>query len=193
MSADRRIDLHVSVPDFGSRSFDPGSSQGGNATRQPPDGHTQDRFERLLNGADADKRPEVDAEKVSAPNPFSLLGALPVADLSRPVQQAAPALSHQIGSSIERLMVDDDHNGQRQVRMELKDDLLPGVTVVIQELDGRLQVDFICSVESSRLRLNEAAPEQARSLAERLRRDVLLRVQSDDDEDPCLLETLACS
>jgi hypothetical protein len=109
------------------------------------------------------------------------------------VRQQAPDLSHQIGSSIERLMVDDGHNGQRQVRMELKDELLPGVTVVIQELDGRLQVDFICSVESSRLRLNEAAPEQARSLAESLRRDVLLRVQTDDDEDPCLLETLACS
>jgi hypothetical protein len=193
MNVDRRIDLNVSVPDFDSRSFDPGSSQGGNATRQPPDGQTQDRFERLLAGTDTDKLPDVDAEKVSAPNPFSVLVGLPVADLPRPVRQQAADLSHQIGSSIERLMVDDGHNGQHQVRMELKDELLPGVTVVIQELDGRLQVDFICSVESSRLRLNEAAPEQARSLAESLRRDVLLRVQTDDDEDPCLLETLACS
>mgnify|MGYP000970440488 FL=1 len=97
----------------------------------------------------------------------------------------------EVATGIERLMVGDGSSGHRQVRIELKDELLPGVSVTVQDTDGRVQVDFICSNEDSRLRLNAALPTNAHTLAQRLRRDVLMRVQSDDDEYPCLQETLA--
>ena len=195
MNVDRKIDLHVSVPDFGHHQFESGTPNGNGARQQQPDAQAKDHFERMLAGEidEVAKLQNGGAENGAPANMFSLLSGLPMAEPSRPGLPPEFELSAQIGSSIERLMVDDGQHGQRQVRMALKDDLLPGVTVVIQELEGRLQVDFICGVESSRLRLNQAAPEQARTLADRLRRDVLLRIQTDDDDDPCLLETLACS
>jgi hypothetical protein len=49
-------------------------------------------------------------------------------------------------------------------------------------------VDFVCSNEQSRLQLNRAAPNLANQLADRLKQDVLVRVQTDDDEDLCLYE-----
>ena len=194
MNVDRKIDLHVSVPDFGHHQFESGTPSGGGARQQQPDAQTRAHFESVLAGEinEGAKLQDGGAENGSPASMFSLLSGLPMVKPSRPERMPEFELSAQIGNSIERLMVNDGEHGQRQVRMELKDDLLPGVTVVIQELEGRLQVDFVCSVESSRLRLNQAAPEQARTLAERLGRDVLLRIQTDDDEDPCLLETLVC-
>lgn len=195
MNVDRKIDLHVSVPDFGHHQFESGTPNGDGARQQQPDAQTRSHFERMLAGEinEVVKVQDGNSENGSPANMFDLLSGLPMAKPSRPGLVPEFELSAQIGSSIERLMVDDGQHGQRQVRMELKDDLLPGVTVVIQEFEGRLQVDFVCSVESSRLRLNSAAPEQARALADRLRRDVLLRIQTDDDDDLCLLEILACS
>ena len=188
MSMERRIDLNVSVPDFRGQEFHTGGQR--QSALPQPDAQAKSRFDEALAGKNtSEAQPEV-AERVSAPNPFSLFGSLQPPG-ERPAAGLAPALSSRIGDGIERLMVDDGSNGNRQVRMELKDDLLPGVTVALQELEGRLQVDFICSNETSRLRLNEAAPSQAQALAERLRREVLLRVQTDDPEDLCLTEALA--
>ena len=186
MSMERRIDLNVSVPDFRGQEFQTGSQRQSNLPQ--PDAQAKSRFEEAMAGEPRAQTPA--QERVSAPNPFSLFGSLQQPG-ERPAAGLAPALSSRIGDGIERLMVDDGSNGNRQVRMELKDDLLPGVTVALQELEGRLQVDFICSNETSRLRLNEAAPSQAQALAERLRREVLVRVQTDDPEDLCLTEALA--
>lgn len=189
MSLERRIDLNVSVPDFRGQEFQTGGQR--QSALPQPDAQAKSRFDEALAGKNTSEAQAEVAERVSAPNPFSLFGSLQPPAGSPAAGGLAPALSSRIGDGIERLMVDDGSNGNRQVRMALKDDLLPGVTVAIQELDGRLQVDFICSDESSRLRLNEAAPSQAQALAERLRREVLLRVQTDDPEDPCLTEALA--
>lgn len=108
--------------------------------------------------------------------------------------QADPVMTelvNVINTGLQRLMVSDGSSGNRQVRMMLKEDVLPGVSVVIHEVAGRLQVDYVCSQEASRLRLNDAAPEQARVLAASLNREVLVTVQTDDEEDLCLLEALA--
>jgi flagellar hook-length control protein FliK len=86
------------------------------------------------------------------------------------------------------MMVGDGSSGNRQVRIELQDDALPGVSITVQQIDGRLQVDFVCSNEQSRLQLNRATPNLANQLADRLKQDVLVRVQTDDDEDLCLYE-----
>jgi hypothetical protein len=180
VTVDRRIELGVAVPDFGSALH---TGTGGSQQRQEPEAGARERFEQALTSGTLPAGPA----GAAAASPFSLL-----AQRTAPATAAPdPHLSQGIGSAVERLMVSDGRSGNQQVRMELKDDLLPGVTVIVQELEGRLQVDFICSVEASRLRLNEAAPSQAHELAQRLRRDVLLRVQTDDEDDPCLLEAAA--
>lgn len=188
MSTDRRIDLNVGVPDFGARQFQTGA--GGDQQRRldQPDQNAQDRFEQALAGQAS--MPEVAPERVSPPSPFSLLAGLGASAPDAKEASRIADVATRIGESIERLMVGDGQHGNRQVRMELKGDVLPGVTVAIQELNGRLQVDFICSNEESRLRLNAAAPAQANTLAGRLQREVLVCVQTDDVDDACLVEAL---
>jgi hypothetical protein len=99
-------------------------------------------------------------------------------------------LERQLQESLSRLMVDDDHRGNRQVRMELKDDLLPGVTVIVEQSQGRLQVTYVCGVEASRLKLCDQGRDQAQILATRLEREILVAVRTNDDQDPCLVEFL---
>ena len=186
MSTDRSINLNVGVPDFGARQFQTGAQSDPQCPMDQPDSNTQERFEQALAGQSLPA--QALPERVSAPNPFSLFGGVQVSTPAAADAHLSADVTSRIGASIERLMVDDGQHGNRQVRMELKDDVLPGVTVAIQELNGRLQVDFICSNEDSRLRLNAAALVQARTLAERLHREVLLCVQTDDVEDACLVE-----
>lgn len=182
MSTDRPINLDVSTPNLGTSLGNQWTNSQPNARREP-DAEAHNRFEETLS-----KPPVGAVEKpVSAPvpSPFSLFGA---ATAQAPIPMDT-ALSQQLVDGMERLMVGE--NGGRHVRMELKDELLPGVTVEIQETEGRLQVDFFCGVEASRHRLNAAAPEHAPRLASRLGRDVLLRVQTSDPGQPCLFEVAA--
>lgn len=184
MSMRRTVDLNLSTPGYGAQGFEDGP--GARSQQQArPDAQARQRFEQAM--ADpAGAGPQ--AAGSATPRPFALFGSL-AAPL--PAPPAGPGLGEPMVEGIERLMVGDGRSGNRQVRMELKDELLPGVSVVLQELEGRLQVDFICRNEDSRQRLNAAAQANARTLAERLRRPVLVRVQTDDEEDPCLQEALA--
>lgn len=192
---DRSIRLDVSVPDFGSRmdaQTSPGSH--GNLPKEAADPKAQQRFNEALAAKSVATSPLLGTagSQTTPPalTPLSLFGAWRTPPDNVP-SQTPPAVDPELSEALlERLMVDDGngHGTGKQVRMELKGDVLPGVTIAIQELEGRLQVDFICSIESSRLRLNAAIPAQAQTLAERLQRPVLLRVQTDDDEDLCLFE-----
>ena len=101
------------------------------------------------------------------------------------------ALNQRLTTVIAGLYVGEGAHGGKQVRLDLKEDALPGVTVAIEEVGGRMQIDFTCSVEASRLRLNDAVPEVAPQVAGRLERDVLMRVQTDDEEDRRLFEVAA--
>lgn len=189
MTGDRAIRLDVSVPDLGARAGQ-GERSGGGSRQLPADAHDRQRFEQTLAGASQEEAPQADRP---LPSPLDLLGGHRPGAASAPLREpSAPAFdAGRLGDALSRLMVGDGRSGGRQVRMALKEDVLPGVTVVIEEVEGRLQVDFTCSVEDSRLKLVQALPEQAPILARRLGRDVLLRVQTDDDEDPRLTEVAA--
>lgn len=127
------------------------------------------------------------------PSPLTLFGApqaTSVASVGN-VAEAQEELSSRLREVVAHLLVSDGRYGGRQVRMDLQEEALPGVTVVIEEREGRLQVDFLCREEPSRLRLVAAAPEQAPQMAQYLQRDVLMRVQKDDEQDPRLFEVAA--
>ncbi len=83
----------------------------------------------------------------------------------------------------------DGSQGRRQVRVELKDDVLPGVSVSVYEDGGRVIADFVCANETSRERLAAMARPLAEQLADSLARPTRVRVGTDDPEDPCLAET----
>lgn len=194
MNTSRSIHLDVRTPDMGGQSLSPGLGQ--SHTSSQPDAQAQQRFEQAMSQT-TDQAAPPSSEMPSQPEaPMALFvpGRLP----------ATPALAgtesgvwrdagRQIAEAVEQLMVDEDSRGQRQVRMDLKDEVLPGVTVAIQEAEGRLRVDFLCRHEAPRLQLNAAASAMANELAHTLRRDIWLRVQTDDDEDPRTHEAFASS
>lgn len=179
-----------------------GAPAGKNRHGQPEPG-AEERLRRALerHGAEGDAQAEAEAEaKPQAESaPDGALGSmLPwTPGLSQPAlpsavapHESAQQLGEMVGEMVDRLMV-DTKGGGRQVRIDLKDGALSGATVVIQESEGRLQVDFVCREEPVRLRLNREADGHAALLAERLGREVLLRVMADDDEFPCIHEVVA--
>jgi hypothetical protein len=95
------------------------------------------------------------------------------------------AISDWVQQAISSLQVGQGTAGNREVRFDIRPEVLPGVRVVVQESNGRVQVDFICSVEASRHVVSEIAQREASEMARRCRRDLLLRVQV-EDEDPDL-------
>lgn len=188
MTIDRGIHLNLSVPDRGPGA-DAQGSRGMGQARQEADPQARDTFRKALEGEPADA--QAGKAKNEAPAPFSLFGGLrPAAALEPPEPSGVFA---QLDELLSGLMVGEDGGGGKQVRMTLAEDVLPGVTVVIEEAQGRVCVDFICAVEPSRLRLNTELPARAPEMAARLQRDVLLRTCTDDEEDPCPFEVLACS
>lgn len=190
MNREARINLNLSLADFDPGKLEGESGKPGLPAHQAPDSQDEARFAAAL------ARPaegEANAASLPAtpgvPQPFALFSAVPA-----PCPQTSSftsQLTADMSAEVERLMVSDDCAGHRQVRLDLKDDALPGVSIAIQEIEGRLQVDFICRIESARLKLNHALPALAQTLAQRLQRPLLLRVQTDDEDDPCLLEALA--
>ena len=152
------------------------------------------KFETLLNQSRQSAVEQPTPATQAVRDVFALLGQQQtVAPVNVPAESrntTPTPLERQLQESLSRLMVDDDHRGNRQVRMELKDDLLPGVTVIVEQSQGRLQVTYVCGVEASRLKLCDQGRDQAQILATRLEREILVAVRTNDDQDPCLVEFL---
>ncbi|MFD4840249.1 hypothetical protein ACFWP0_22305 [Achromobacter sp. NPDC058515] len=180
MSIDRRIGLETAISQ-GARTL--ANSDGQTAGRQASDADRQ-AFEQAMSQGDADAAPAPPA----ASTPFSLFGAGARAAAPGGDGQAE-ALAQALSESAEQLLVADGSQGRRQVRVELKDDVLPGVSVSVYEDEGRTVADFTCASERSRERLCAMAPELAAQLAQSLDKPTRVRVSTDDPEDPCLAET----
>ena len=188
MSIDRRIDLDNGFSSrFAPQSFD----QPGTALKSdtPPSDTDRKAFQDAL-AADRDSAPPAAAKPAAADTlpsaPFALFGAGRIAEPAS--QAAAPSgLATALTQSAEQLMVNDD-GGRREVRVELKDDVFPGVSVAVFENEGCLVAAFTCADESSRERLSACAPALAKELAQSLSRATLVQVQTDDPDDPCLVE-----
>lgn len=188
MTLDRSIRLETSVRDLGARAgegFVPDKGRQGE-----PDAQARDQFQQALEARSPAAHEPSPQPSSPLAAPFGLLADVAV---RQPPDEADPGLAwrRQLTETVARLYVGEGRAGGKQVRMDLDEDVLPGVSVAIEQVEGRLQVDFICRVEASRLKLVGAAPRQAPELAQRLDRPVLLRIQTDDEEDPCLLEVAA--
>ena len=93
----------------------------------------------------------------------------------------APAVHEGVIDSLRemvgRLLVDDSGNGS--LRIDIADDVMPGVAVSVREDAGAWLAEFHCRVEASFIRLAEPAQEMARALAAALSRDAVWRVVAD--------------
>ena len=207
-STDRRIGLETSVSHGMPSSTRHGEDKGANARREA----TQDdrrAFEQAMSHEKheasphaephiephSEPRAEPHAERPEEvpPPPFALFGAFtaPVPLAAAGGSPAPGELSEDLRQAAERLLVGDGSSGRREVRIDLKDEVLPGVTVSVFEEQGCLVAAFVCASEPSREKLCACASALAGELAGALQRPVLVRVCTDDPEDPCPFEASA--
>lgn len=190
MSVGRAIHLDVSVPDFKAGSGAGDLPAGAGSRQAAPDRGDQERFRQALAGEPAAAD---DAAGPAAPGQTPLVpGAFPpAAPVDAAQDRRRQALGRQIGEMVERLMVGQGRSGGARVQMDLAPEVLPGVSLAIERIEGRLDVEFTCSQEESRRCLVDALAQVADELALRLRQPVRVVVQTDDEEDRCAVERLS--
>lgn len=196
MRTDRPIHLDVGVASGNAFDTPPGSA--GHA-----DGRSQEQLAdqgRALRDLLAQQRGAADSAaagagtepSATASSPFALFGAAAPAAEAKAAPPAADATPAALEQTLERmarrLLVGDGSGGRRGVQIQLDSAELPGVVVDIFEEAGRLLTRFTCSQEGARERLCAGASWFADNMAQRLQRDVRVQVQTDDPEDPCLLQ-----
>lgn len=127
------------------------------------DANDVSRFESLMHrGRGQDHHAELAPEE--------LLGPL------RGMEPAQLADTGDIGAEIAHLWVGTGLNSAREVRVGLREALLPDTSVRLCESQGRLRIEFTC--ESIRVAdwIDRKLPALARELGERLSRDLELAV-----------------
>lgn len=117
------------------------------------------------------------------PLPPPSLGAREVAAATSPPTDLQ--LRERLVETVQQLLVGVAPGGAAEVRLVLRDTVLPGVTLVVQQSAGQLQVSFECTVQTSRLRLDRGGPGLAQTLARRLGRDVVVNVQGAQQATLC--------
>jgi len=120
--------------------------------------------------------------------PFSLFGAAARAASMGSSNENLERLEAALSNMARQLLVGEGRSGSPTVKIQLDDPKLPGVVMDVFEAEGSVVAEFVCKNEDTRERLASAARWLAESLSERLQRDTLVRVSSDDPEDPCLTE-----
>lgn len=180
---ERRVDLDLNTPAFTQHE----SADGLDKRQRPPaDEADRERFERALQ-RDAG-RPAADGPSSGrvADSPFSLFGAT----APQPASQTTEAGGRRgesplsgLDGLLDRLMVGEGGHGGKMVRMALADDLLPGVSISISEAEGGWLVLCECSNDDNRERLCARVRELASEMANRLKRETVWRITTDDPED----------
>ncbi len=111
----------------------------------------------------------------------------PLPDTLAPSPQETTARSADLAALIERsvatFLASLDPSQPRQVRFELKAQAYAGVWVSLQEVAGRVQVEFVCASEAARQHLSAIVLREADTMARRCRRDLQFRVTADLQED----------
>ncbi len=193
MTIERRVELDLSTAGLDARAAGQ-QSAGGHAADREADPQARAAFERALAGDEAADAQDANPRAEVPSSALSLFGraaaAAPGATKSAGEPWVEP-LCEELQGLVSQLAVGEGRSGGAMVRMELDEAVLPGVSIEIEESDGRLQVTFTCSSERSRQRLLRELPLRGDDFAAGLGRQVLLRVQTDDPEDPCLFEVLA--
>jgi hypothetical protein len=141
------------------------------------------RFQQAMHAPDH-------ASQNSLPSgPFALFGAP-----ANPVQQSAPVASESLSclmqSMVQQLMVTDGSQSFRRVRIELADDVMPGVVLTMGEEEGAVVAELTCRLDEAYWRLSQPAQSLASQLAVTLGRDTVWRVLPDPAAHLSFTETI---
>ena len=180
--SERSVQLHLRTPTERQES---GLGQGSSGLPSAPNQDSQNRFQQAMKATDLAPAAPLPGESaaVSVANPMGLFGGSSAWAESPGVKAGLMPL---LKDSLKGLQVGQD---ARSVRMELSEDLYPGVSVSIFEDAGAWVAEFRCTHASSYEDLSAPAQEMASQLADELRRDALWRVINESngpvsDADP---------
>lgn len=121
--------------------------------------------------------------------PFALFGASS-SPVIQSAQVASESLSYLMQSMVQQLMVTDGSQSFRRVRMELTEDVMPGVVLTLGEEEGAVVAEFTCRLEEAYRRLSQPAQSLASQLAITLGRDTVWRVVPDSTASLIFTETI---
>lgn len=123
--------------------------------------------------------------------PFELFSSVPPSSLE-PSPLAQPAELKLLDEGLARLartlLVSENMQGSQTLRMELTAEHFPGVVLEVFKDEGAVVAQFVCSNEHSRTSLARAARWLGESMSSHLKRNTLVRVLTDDPEDPSPVE-----
>jgi hypothetical protein len=170
---ERPISLDLRMPSSRSES----GPQSGMGTPTQPGDDSRARFAQAMKAADLAPPAAAPAEAALS-HPMGLFGGAASATSA----QAAvnPGVLDLLRQSVGGLQIGQE---QRSVRMDLADDLYPGVSVSVFEDAGAWVAEFRCTEADSFQSLATPAQDMARQLANDLGRDAVWRV-IDESQGP---------
>ncbi|THF57266.1 hypothetical protein [Pseudothauera rhizosphaerae] len=151
-----------------------GTGQGGERPQEEEKSSPFGLFGRLSGGA----QERADAAAAGLPGfPSPFLPGTSAAGAAEPAAPAAPlprAAAEVVGAVAERILVSAD--GGQEIRVLIRNEVLPGVEVRIVQEQGRWVMDFAVGNAGSLALLQGAGARLAAELSRRLRREVEVRV-----------------
>jgi hypothetical protein len=179
--SERRVGLDLGAP--GTPSPGTGSPGTGSQPREEADPGQAEMFRRKL--AEGEQASAHGAGTQPLARPFDLFGTgAPPPDPKG--AEAAERRARVIEETVSRLLVSGGSGaGDPEVRIRMKNDLLPGAELRLVERAGRLEVDFVATDPESAAWLAAQAGTLAAEISRRLRREVRVSVRKDDyDTEP---------
>lgn len=172
--SDRRVGLDIGSPGTAST----GTGTAGSQAREEPDQGLANMFREKLAGGET---PAGTAQGQPQMRPFDLFAhAAPAPD---PGQAATERRAQVIEETVSRMLVSDaSRGGTAEVRVRIRDDLLPGTEVRVSEQAGRLEVHFVATDPASVTWLAAQAESIAGEISRRLRRDVRVSVKREGED-----------
>lgn len=173
--SERSVQLHLRTP---TERQDSGLGQAGSQFKAAPDPDSQQRFAQAMKASELAPSAPLPGEPAgqAVASPMGLFGGM------APAAPAGlrPGLLPLLKDSLKGLQVGQD---ARSLRLELDEDLYPGVSVSVFEDAGAWVAEFRCSQQAVYTELAEPARDMARQLADELHHDALWRV-IDESQGP---------
>ncbi|WP_142848233.1 type III secretion HpaP family protein [Telmatospirillum sp. J64-1] len=166
-------------------------SDGLSNERRPADGGDTRHFDEMMRG-NREREPGGSKDSgtgqqdgggeqpQSLPNPFDLLrpGTMPsTAPAAAPSPLASADLTALADTVAERILVSDENaDGSQEVRIQLKENVLPGTEIRLRHEGGRLVVELVCANADSLRFLDSQRDGLSSLLNSRLKDEVQVRV-----------------
>lgn len=176
-----------------AESTDRTGTSGNDAGRRDAGSGDAQRFDDMMRGKDGNRGNQGEGERGGqqngqgdgAPaNPFDLFRSMAMPSAMTPADTSAATprgadLNAIVATVAEQILV-ADNDGREEVRIQLKDSVLPGVEIRVRQDNGRTLIDFVCTnADSVRFLLGQQAG-LASMLGGRLNSTVEVSVISSD-------------